>query len=303
MSIELNEGNNLQQLLKWEAEMNHSRDVVTVLAGQNLAVGQVLGKIKAGAVPTSGTAGTNTGAGTCTTVTGGVKVKPGVYTLRCITVVAAGGVFTVIDPDGMALPNAAIGAYTSNQINFTLVDGTPDFAVGDSFTITVPVGSEKVKAIDFSAIDGAADFFAFAMNATDTTDTTRRYIAYTGGGVLPVKIGEILTGATSGATAQVVDFTLTSGTWAGGDAAGVLYLDNQSGTFQAENLNSVDQANICTIGANTAAWTPDQDAVVIVRDAHIVPEYLVWPAGATDGQKAAALAQMYAQGILTRIES
>jgi hypothetical protein len=297
------QGNNLQELLKWEAEEYHSREVVTMLAGQSIQWGEVLGMIKAGSVPTTGTAGTNTGGGTCTVVTGGTKTKPGVYTLRCILLVASGGVFSVRDPDGLSLPDAAMGAYTNDQINFTLTDGAPDFALGDSFTITVPAGSLKCKPINFAGIDGSADAYGFALYETDTTDTTKRYIAYTGGGVMPIKVGEVLTGATSGATAQVVSFTLTGGTWAGGDAAGVLVLDSQVGTFQSENLDSVDQANICSIGANTAAYYEDRDATIIVRDAHIVPAYLTWPVGASDAQKAAALAQFYAKGIVTRILS
>ena len=50
-------------------------------------------------------------------------------------------------------------------------------------------------------------------------------------------IGETLTGETSGATGQVIDFHLTSGTWAGGDAAGVVYLKQVTDVFQAEVLN------------------------------------------------------------------
>jgi len=299
----LTEQNYLNDLLKYEMENNQSRDQVTVLSGQALAMGSVLGKITAGTVPTTGTAGTNSGANTCTSVTGGVKVKPGVYTLRCVTAVASGGVYTVSDPDGMALPSANVGvAYTSNQINFTLNDAGGDAVVGDSFTITVPAGSGKVKEINFSGIDGAADAFGVLVNGTDTTDTTKRYIAYTSGGVEELQVGTTVTGATSGATAQVVSKTLTSGTWAAGTAAGVLILDNQVGTFESENLNAEAQDNICTIGANTAAYYPDAQSVAIVRDAQIASDYLSWPTGATSGQKAAALAQLADKGVVTRTD-
>jgi len=43
-------------------------------------------------------------------------------------------------------------------------------------------------------------------------------------------IGETIT-ATSGGTAIVKNFTVTSGSFSGGDAAGVLYLEDISGTF------------------------------------------------------------------------
>lgn len=67
--------------------------------------------------------------------------------------------------------------------------------------------------------------------------------------------GETLTGATGGATADVVDWTLTSGTWGGGDAAGTVYIKQEDGTdFQAEDLNG------STGGANMASATGVQVA-------------------------------------------
>jgi hypothetical protein len=50
-------------------------------------------------------------------------------------------------------------------------------------------------------------------------------------------IGETLTGATSGAVGTVVDWAVTSGSWAGNDAAGKVWLKQQSAVnYQAENL-------------------------------------------------------------------
>ncbi len=74
-------------------------------------------------------------------------------------------------------------------------------------------------------------------------------VAYTSGGTYEVVAGDTVVGATSGATAKVVSLTLTSGTWAGGDAAGVLTLNFRTGTFQAENLNVGVNNNVATIGA------------------------------------------------------
>jgi len=58
--------------------------------------------------------------------------------------------------------------------------------------------------------------------------------------------GETLTGATGGGTADVIDWTLTGGTWGGGDAAGTVYIkQNAVADFQAENLDgSVGGANM-----------------------------------------------------------
>lgn len=81
-------------------------------------------------------------------------------------------------------------------------------------------------------------------------------VAYTSGGTRTIVAGDIVTGATSGETARVVSLTLTSGTFAGGDAAGTLTVRTQSGAFQSENLNVTDTdgtnsfLNVATIGAD-----------------------------------------------------
>lgn len=75
---------------------------------------------------------------------------------------------------------------------------------------------------------------------------------FTSGGVGTPQAGDLLTGATSGAIARLKQRVLESGTWAGGDAAGVLICDYISGTFAAENLNctgKLAQANVATIAA------------------------------------------------------
>lgn len=79
-----------------------------------------------------------------------------------------------------------------------------------------------------------------------------RTVAFTSGGVYQVAENDTITGATSGATAVVKRIILTSGTWAGGDAAGTFVLYTQTGTFQSENLNVGANLNVATIGANSA---------------------------------------------------
>jgi len=77
-------------------------------------------------------------------------------------------------------------------------------------------------------------------------------LTFDSGGTHEVLVGDTLTGATGGATAVVLSITLSSGTWAGGDAAGLFVLTGKSGTFQAENLNEGANANVATI-AGTAS--------------------------------------------------
>lgn len=77
-------------------------------------------------------------------------------------------------------------------------------------------------------------------------------LAFTSGGTYQVLVGNILTGATSGATARVVSITLSSGTWAGGDAAGTFYLCDQTGNFQSEVLNVGGNNDVCTVAGNSS---------------------------------------------------
>lgn len=214
----LTESNRLNDILKWEQENLYSREQVTVLSGENLALGAVIGKI-ARDVPTDGTAdGGNTGNGTCTGVTGGKDTQIGTYTLECVAAAADAGTFKVTAPDGAALPDAEVGsAYANEQINFTLNDGATDFAVGDIFTIAVTEGSGKAVEIDFAGVDGSEDAAGFVIAACD-------------------------------------------------------------------------------------ASAADVEGVAVVRDAVIVAENLVWPDGATEAQKSAALAQLKALGIVARID-
>lgn len=300
MSVQT-ESNRLNDILKYEAgvEKLFSREQVVIAGGEELAVGAVLGRIGR-SCPTTGTAGTNTGGGTCTGVSAGAEAQIGTYLLRCIAAASGAGTFEVQAPDGAALEQATVGvAYTNPHINFTLNDGTPDFAVGDTFTIAVAAGSGKVKAISFSAVDGTEDAYGILAAPVDTTGTLKS-LAFTSGGTYEVRPGDVITGATSGATAGVVSLSLSSGTWAGGDAAGTLILDNQAGTFQSENLNVGTDTNVATIGGNSSAYSPDTDGVAVVRDAIIDAANLVWPAGATSDQKAAALGQLKEKGIIVR---
>jgi hypothetical protein len=161
----------------------------TLLDGQTIARGAILGKITAGAVPTTGTADAgNTGDGTVTAVTGGVDVKAGVYSVVCILAVTNGGLFNIVDPDGQVVGVAEITAgaggtavFTSSQINLTITDGATDFALDDLFTITVPAGSGKVKLIDSTAIDGSGKPYAVSAEAAAPSGADAEITAYLSG--------------------------------------------------------------------------------------------------------------------------
>jgi len=214
---ELTEGKRLHDGLVGEVESpsRFSREQVVIAPGRIIAVLSVLGKITK-SIPAAGApAGGNTGGGTLTGVTGGDDTQIGTYTITCIAAATGAGTFKVEAPNGEALPDAQAGAaYANPQLNFTINDGTPDFAVGDTFTIEVAPGSGQCTAIDFSAVDGSQQAHGIAAGDYDAT---------------------------------------------GGAVKGVAF----------------------------------------VRDARFIESALVWPAGATTGQKNKALAELKAAGILT----
>lgn len=88
-----------------------------------------------------------------------------------------------------------------------------------------------------------------------TAVTMSREVAFTSGGTTEIVAGNTITGATSAATAVVGRVVLTSGTWGAGTAAGYFYLNSQTGTFQAENLNVGASPNLATIAGNSSTIT------------------------------------------------
>tara|TARA_R110002096_G_C14661910_1_gene728354 strand:+ start:36611 stop:38683 length:2073 start_codon:yes stop_codon:yes gene_type:complete len=82
-----------------------------------------------------------------------------------------------------------------------------------------------------------------------------RELAYTSGGTYDLAEGDVITGATSGATATITRVMLESGSILGGDSAGKLIFASQTGTFQAENLDVGGNLNIATIAGDSSAIT------------------------------------------------
>jgi hypothetical protein len=316
----LAEAARLMDLLKWEHGDGPwiSRETGIITGGAALGMGVVLGRQNVGACPTTGTV--VSGVDTCSGVTAGLQTIPGVYTLTC-NAAGATGTFEVKNPLGEVVGKATVGtAFTDPQINFTINDVGAHAAVGDVITITVPPGAGKFAQINFSAVDGtqnAAGILLFPVNQSNT----KKSVAYTSGGGAngyQIQPGDVIQGATSGATATVVSLSISSGTFAAGTAAGTLILDQQVGTFQAENLNVLTGgltptdpstmswppgstlATIAAIGGNSSAYGPDVNGTVLTSSAIINASYLVWPSGATAAQIAAALQQLYAFEIKTR---
>ena len=164
---ELTEGQHKSEFIVSEANGTLSRESITVLSGQNLKPGHVLGKVLDGSATGAAVAG-NTGNGTIGSVDANTSAKKGVYTLTCIEPAANGGTFSVEDPDGVTIGTAVVGTPYAGVIEFTIADGATDFVAGDRFTVTV-AGVEKFKEYNPANTDGSQIAVALLLDYADAT--------------------------------------------------------------------------------------------------------------------------------------
>jgi hypothetical protein len=160
MTVFATDSNRLSTVVKFELKPNLGvcRDILTVNdSAQTYKVGAVLGKYYASPAATSAAGAGNTGNGAMgsITVTSNKNLKLGVYTLRIIKAATNAGDFIVTNPDGRVVGYGTVAvAYSQGGLAFTLADGSTDFAVGDTFSITV-TGTEKYKLVEATATDGS----------------------------------------------------------------------------------------------------------------------------------------------------
>jgi phage tail sheath protein FI len=153
-----------------EGNRTISREEVTITGSAAYPAGQVLGKISTGTATAEAGSG-NTGDGAMGAVTVGGAAKEGVYTLTFVEPDTDAGDFIVEDPDGVAVGSGKVAvAFSAGGLSFTLADGSADFAVGDTFAITVVVSSEKYTDHDPDATDGSQVAAAVLYAAVDATD-------------------------------------------------------------------------------------------------------------------------------------
>jgi len=151
----------------------HRKQGTILAATGNLPTGAVLGKITVAGASSAAKSGGNTGGGSLTLdVTTPVlaDAKAGVYTVRCVGLVANGGLFEVRDPDGVVLGSYTIGgAAFAKHIKFAMADSGTDFALGDGFDITIAAGSGKLAYYDPTAVNGAATPYGILLDARDVS--------------------------------------------------------------------------------------------------------------------------------------
>ena len=180
MSV-INESNYLRDIIRSELDEagRFSRKQVTVVDGQEVSMGSVLGKVLFD-TPIVGTAAVgNTGGGTVASVLAKAKTQVGTYTITCTEYTASplAAVFEVYDPDGNRMEDAALGANVNEQLGFTIADGSPVVTVGDEWTVAVAVGSGEVRAINFDGVDGTQKAYGISIAAYDASDASVEGVA------------------------------------------------------------------------------------------------------------------------------
>lgn len=152
----------------------------TLAAGQSLARGAALGKLLVGAVTTA-FAGTGNGTITMDATTPTLaNAQAGAYTAKCITAGTDAATFRVFDPKGNALGDTTLGATFANQIKFVIADGSTDFTVGATFTITVAAGSGQLKLLNSANTDANQIYAILAEDCNATEAAKPCSVYYTG---------------------------------------------------------------------------------------------------------------------------
>ena len=301
----LTEGQHAGEFIVSENEGHLSREIVTVASGQNLKAGTVYGRIgrQLAAAPIPAVVGT--GNGTLYGLKAGPNVQSGNYVIKCTAIAANAGTFSVTAPDGKALPDATVGVpYKSTHLDFTLNDGSTDFAVNDTFTVAVTAGGTPVVVGT-----GNGTISGITMGRKTQTGTYRLECtaAATNGGTFKVVApnGAALPNATVGTAFadEQINFTINDGSsdFVVGDYFHVVVAQG-SKKVTALAPSAVDGSEVAAglLFDNTDATSGDKKAVGIERNAEVNKAELIWPAGITAAQQDVALLNLATQNVVAR---
>jgi len=313
------EGTHAGEFILSEAPGNRSRNNVVVLSGQNLAAGAVCGRVTKGVGRVSTPTVVGTGNGTASQVFAGPEVELGNYVLTCITAVANGGVFSLTTPSGKLLPNLTltVGAggttvYTSRHINFSITDGSTDFAAADAFTFVVSTTAPLVIGTGSGTVSG----LSLGPDAKPGNYRVENIEAITNGGrfkiVGPdgdvVAVGSIVAGAGGTlvlAAQRQLNITITDATtdFAVGDAFNVAVFNQLAGgkavAWDPLTFDGRDDA-VGLLYDNVDASAADKAGVLVGLDAEVMKTSLRWGAGITAAQKESAYLDLANRGVIAR---
>jgi hypothetical protein len=169
-------------------------------AGHHALLNAMRGHLTNTASGVSVAPGVNAGNGGVTNTSFTTASVPQIFTLTCTTAAVDGGAFSVVGSVTGAMGDATVGVLFSHaQISFTIADGSVDFAVSDSFTLT-SVGWEELRFVDGATIK---ESYMRAPGLADTDDIYINMQTYEIGGADTFNMS--FTGATNFDTLQPFD--------------------------------------------------------------------------------------------------
>lgn len=312
----LSEGQHAGEFILTEA-YGRSRDNVTVLSGQTLKAGAVVGRVALGVGSVAVPVVVGTGTGTVTLVSAGPEVEVGSYVLKCITAVAHGGVFSLTSPSGKRLPDLTMTpgsggttVYKSRHINFSITDSA-DFIVDDTFTFivgtTVPVvvgtGDGVISALSLGPQAKPGTYLVLCIVAATNAATWELFDP--DGQSLGVRSYD-----GSGATAvwalnPQLNLTITDGStdFATGAVFNVAVFNQLGGgkavAWDPLTYDGRHRAVGCLYD-NVDAALGDLAGVIITRDAEVNKSDLQWGAAISAADKESAYLDLAARQVIAR---
>lgn len=171
-------------------------------------------------------------------------------------------------PGNIIVDGVVVGSSTGTQI----AGGAPDTSTDVEYQLLAanarraeilkPPGSGKTLGGKY--FDGA--LYVFRNNALGTEAAMwrstatgweavdlGRELSFTSGGTFEPSEGDVIVGATSGATGVISRVVHESGTWLAGDAAGRFIVSDVTGTFTASDLLTIDEHVNAATSMGTAA--------------------------------------------------
>lgn len=312
----LTEPQHTGEFIMSEAPGSRSRANITVLSGQNLKAGAVVGRVSIGVGKADIPAVVGTGNGVMSVLFAGPEVEKGNYVVKCITAATNGGTFEVKAPSGKLLPNATVDVdYRSRHINFKIADGSTDFVVNDTFTIVVTTGAPSIVGTGNATISG----LSLGPDAKTGQYLVRCIEALTNGGAFELvspdgdvtAVGYIVAGAGGTlvrAAQRQLNFTITDGSTdvAVGDVFQVFVFNELNKKAVAWDPLTFDGRHravgvlYAAIDASSTGTNADTAGVIVTRDAEVRRGDLQWAAAVTAAQKDSAELDLAARGVIVR---
>lgn len=153
-----------------------TRDAI-LASGQNLIRGTMLGMITSGTA--TGTAGGgNVGNATIGSIAPVGIAESGSYTVVCNSATLPAS-WLVTAPDGSVQGVATSGTpFNGQDVGFLITAGGTASAVGDTFTITVPAGTNEVTQWAPAASNGSQTPFGILIDNVNASSTQQRCSVY-----------------------------------------------------------------------------------------------------------------------------